>query len=185
MAGAANEQRDRRTAYLALSGLFLALFGVFTRQVGDRERTGRPDPFEFVLMALATFRASRLVAYDTIFSSERAPFTRVAPDASGTGKTTVPRGRGPRHAIGELIACPVCNGTWIAAALLYGLRLLPGPTRALITIFAVAGANELLGAATEALQWTGEAERRRTTLERKAGAVPAEAGSPDGQHARR
>ncbi len=185
MADLAGEQRDRRTAYLALSGLFLALFAGFTRRGSDCEGAGRPGPFEFLLMALATFRASRLVAYDKIFSGERAPFTRTAPDASGTGKTTVPRGHGPRHAIGELIACPVCSGTWIAAVLLYGLRLLPGPTRALITIFAAAGANELLGAATEALQWTGEAERRRTTLERKAGAVPAEAGSPDGQHARR
>ncbi|HZQ36525.1 MAG TPA: DUF1360 domain-containing protein [Dehalococcoidia bacterium] len=80
-------------------------------------------------MALATFRASRLVAYDKIFSGERSLFTRTAPDASGIGKTTLPRGRGSRRAIDELIACPVCNGTWIAAVLLYGLRLFPGPTR--------------------------------------------------------
>jgi hypothetical protein len=183
MAEAATEVRERRRIYLALSGLFLAAFAAFTGR-GSSEAVGRPGPFEFLLMALATFRASRLVACDKIFSGERSPFTRTAPGISGTGKTTVPRGRGPRQAIGELIACPVCNGTWIAAALLYGRWRLPGPTRALITVFAAAGANELLGVATEALQWTGEAERRRTTLERKAGAVPATAGSSDGQHAR-
>ena len=182
MSGNATDAHERQPTYLALSGLFLALLAGVRRRTGD----DAPGPFEFVLMALATFRASRLVAYDKIFSGERAPFTRTAPDVSGTGKTTVPRGHGSRHAIGELIACPVCNGTWIAAALLYGLRLLPGPTRALVTIFAAAGANELLGAATEALQWTGEAERRRTTLERKAGTVPPSAAtrSPDGQSAR-
>lgn len=173
---------ERRTAYLALSGLFLALFAAISPRRSDAAAE-RPGPFEFVLMALATFRASRLVAYDKIFSGERAPFTRTAPDVSGTGQTTVPRGRGPRHAIGELIACPVCNGTWIAAALLYGQRRLPGPTRALITIFAAAGANELLGAASEALQWTGEAERRRSTLERKAGAAPSPASARDGGQA--
>jgi len=58
--------------------------------------------------------------------------------------------------IGELIACPICSGTWIAAALVYGLHLLPGPTRILMTIMSTTGAAELMNAASAALSWSAQ-----------------------------
>jgi hypothetical protein len=52
-------------------------------------------------------------------------------------------------------------GTWVAAILTYGLHLLPGPTRVLLTMMGAAGAAELLGSATEAMSWSGAESRVR------------------------
>jgi hypothetical protein len=72
----------------------------------------------------------------------------------------VPKGFGARRALGELISCPICAGTWMAALLVYGLGFAPRATRAFLAIMSSIGIAELLHAATEALQWTGEAERK-------------------------
>jgi Protein of unknown function (DUF1360) len=64
-----------------------------------------------------------------------------------------------------VFSCPICVGTWVAAILTYGLHLLPGPTRVLLTILSAAGAAELLGATTEALSWGGAVARRRVGTE--------------------
>ena len=61
----------------------------------------------------------------------------------------------------ELFSCPIRVGTWVAAILTYGLHLLAGPTRVLLTILSAAGAAELLGATTEALSWSGAVARHR------------------------
>jgi hypothetical protein len=62
---------------------------------------------------------------------------------------------------GDLIACPICAGTWIAAALVYGLELAPRPTRVLMAIMSAIGLGELLNALTEMLSWTGQAAREQ------------------------
>jgi len=72
----------------------------------------------------------------------------------------VAEGDGAKRAIGELISCPICTGTWIAALLTYGLYLAPGPTRVLLTILGASGAAELLNASAEVLTWTGQAARK-------------------------
>jgi Protein of unknown function (DUF1360) len=71
----------------------------------------------------------------------------------------VPQGGGVRAALGELGTCPVCNGTWIAAAFVYGLRVAPKPAGIILAIMSTAGAREVLDAAGEAMQWTGQAKR--------------------------
>jgi hypothetical protein len=63
--------------------------------------------------------------------------------------------------LGELLSCPICAGTWVAAGLVYGLRLLPGPTRVLLAIMSTTGVAELCYSVTEALDWTARANRRR------------------------
>ena len=78
---------------------------------------------------------------------------------SGAGLTTESKGRGSRKVIGDLLTCPVCAGTWAAAGMVYGLRIAPGPTRLLITIFGAAGVAELLNGSVEALQWHAEVQR--------------------------
>ena len=80
-------------------------------------------PFDLGLLALATYRTSRLVAYDKVASTYREPFTETRRHPSGAGLTTVPKRSGARRVLGELITGPVCNGTWIAALLVYELRI--------------------------------------------------------------
>ncbi len=100
------------------------------------------------MLILVTFRLGRLVSFDKVTEPLRQPFTETVEDSSGVGKTVIPVGSGMRHALGELLSCPICAGTWIAAALVYGLGLVPQLTRALLTIMAAVGGAELINAAT-------------------------------------
>lgn len=152
-------EKGARGGYTLLTGLFnlaLLLFCLIKRpkQVGWKD---------WILMALATFRMSRLVAYDKIMETYRSPVVETVPHDSGAGDTTQARAgtTGIKRALGEMISCPICNGTWIAAGLVYGLSLAPRYTRTLMTIMSVAGATEIAQAAFEAMQWNGELARHR------------------------
>jgi hypothetical protein len=156
------EQRQRRVTYLTLTGLFLTLFGVMARR---EQKTGQKLELRLVdmlLLGLAVFRGGRLIAWDHVTEPIRAPFTEVVPDPSGAGETVEAAGTGPRYALGQLLSCPICSGTWVAAVLVYGLRLLPGPTRLIMTILGVTGAAELLNSAAEAFSWQAAAARQET-----------------------
>lgn len=148
---------DERATKLGLIGFFWTMFAVMSLLKGDNIR--RPGALEFVMLGLATFRMGRLIAFDSVAEPLRAPFTKTVPDESGAGDTVVAKGRGPREVIGELLSCPICAGTWIAAGLTYGLQLLPGPTRLLISVMSAIGLAEVLHSVTEALSWLGTAER--------------------------
>ena len=121
---------------------------------------GRLQPFalswlDAVLLAFATMRMGRMMAFDKIAEPLRAPFTKTVPDRNGAGSIVVPRGEGVRRSLGELLSCPICIGTWIAALFVYGYLVIPAPTRVFVAVLAVIGLAELLHSATEALCWTG------------------------------
>lgn len=118
-------------------------------------------PWQFVLLVLAVFRGSRLLAYDTVMQTYRSPFVKLTPHDSGTGDTTCARTDvAPwREVIGELICCPICNGTWWAAGLLTLLALAPTYGWWLVYALAAIGASELLMAHFENVQWQGEKAR--------------------------
>ena len=161
------EMVERRTTYVTLTGLFLSLLAAFSL----RERRNRENldlrPFDLALLGLATFRLGRAAAYDKVFETFRLPVAETKPDESGAGDTVVPKGRGVQRALGELISCPICAGTWIAATLVYGLGIAPRATRALLAIMASVGLAELLNGATEALEWTAQTEREQAGAERR------------------
>jgi hypothetical protein len=149
-----------RATYLALLTFFLSLFAGF---LWYKRRNGQAitlRPFDLALLGFATYRLGRLASYDKVTEPLRRPFTRTQPDPSGAGDTVAPKGVGAQRALGELLSCPICSGTWIAAVLVYSLNLAPGPTYAFLSMMSAIGIAELLNAITEALQWTGEAERR-------------------------
>ncbi len=75
---------------------------------------------------------------------------------------TEPKGTGVQRALGELVSCPTCIGTWIAAGSVYGLRVAPRPTRAFLAFMAAGGIAELLDYATQALDRAGRAAEART-----------------------
>lgn len=143
---------EQRLTYPILTGLFLVIFLAIRPTV-------TLAPLDFGLLSLATLRMGRLVAFDKAFSTYRLPFTRTVKHESGEGLTVEPKGTGARRVIGELISCPICAGTWIAALLIYGLHFVPRLAKGWIAIMAAIGAAEILHALTEAFQWTGEAQR--------------------------
>lgn len=159
----AAQEHQRQATYLTLIGLFVALLTAFAARENRRGDTFELRPLDLLLLGFATYRGGHLAAYDKVALPLRRPFTETRPDASGTGKTVVPRGVGAQRALGELISCPICSGTWIASALVYGLIIIPGPTRVLMSILAATGIAEWLNASTEALKWTGQVARERSS----------------------
>ncbi len=156
------QERQERMPYITLVGLFLSVLGAFAYRERDRKAVFELPPRDLALLGLATFRAGRLAAYDRVAEPFRAPVTETVPDEFDAGENVVAEGTGARKAIGELVSCPTCVGTWVAAGLIYGFRLAPGPTRLFAGIFGVSGLAELLGAAAEALTWAGQAARKRS-----------------------
>jgi hypothetical protein len=165
---------ERRATYQALSSFFVTSFAGFAFYEARRGKDLDIKPFDLVQLALASYRLGRMVSYDKVFEPYRAPFTRTVPDPSGEGMTVVSKGSGRRQAIGELIACPICAGTWISAGLVYGLALAPRIVRPFLAIMSSIGAAELLDAATEALQWTGQLAREQAGTDRSAKGQPGE-----------
>ena len=150
---------EQRLTYVALSGIFWAIFTLFNLLRRGKKLNLRP--FDFVLLGFSTLRLGRLVAYDLVTEPYRAPFTETVPDQYGTSETVVPKRSGWRRAFGELISCPICSGTWVAAALVYALQLAPNPTRIFMAIMGAIGMGEILNALTEALSWGGESSRKQ------------------------
>jgi hypothetical protein len=154
------EQRER-LAYVTLVSIFLGLLGIFVSRERKERQPFDPRPRDIGLIALATFRAGRIAAYERVTEPLRDPVTETVPDEFDAGENVVAEGTGVRKAIGELVSCPICVGTWVASGLVYGLRIAPGPTRLVAAILGVSGLAEMLNAATEALSWTGQAARKQ------------------------
>jgi hypothetical protein len=152
---------QRRSTYVTLTGLFVSLLGLFSWYERKRGKEAPFTPLDLAMLGLASYRLGRLAAYDQVFETLRSPFTQTVPDSYGAGNTVEAKGEGPQRAIGELISCPICAGTWISAFLVYGLQLLPRPTRTLLKVMSAMGLAEFLNAATEALQWNGEVARKQ------------------------
>jgi hypothetical protein len=150
---------EKRLTYVALSSTFWAIFAVFN--LFRKNKALHLRPFDFVMLGFSALRLGRLVAYDLVTEPYRAPFTETVPDEFGTGETVVPKPSGWRRAIGELISCPICSGTWAAAAMVYALQIAPRPTRIFIAIMGAIGAGEILNALTEALSWGGASSRKQ------------------------
>ena len=149
-----------RLTYMTLVGLFLGILGIFVSRERDRKRTFELGPRDLALLGLATYRGARMVAYDRVAEPFRDPVTETVPDEFDAGENVVAEGTGVRKAIGELVSCPTCVGTWLAAALVYGMHLAPGPTRLFAAILGVSGLAELFGATAEILTWSAQAARK-------------------------
>jgi hypothetical protein len=105
-------------------------------------------PLDLVLLGLATFKASRTVARDEVTSFLREPF--VEGRAREGAEDPVESGD-LRQAVGELVTCSRCIGTWIAAGLAGTQIIAPQFGRLLTWTLATAGANDVLQAGFSAL----------------------------------
>lgn len=135
-------------------GGYVATLATFATAVGGlativARRGGPPEELrlrDLTIASVASFRASRLVTEASVTAPLRAPFTRYAgSDGPGEVREEVqePEG-GHRHAVGELISCPYCFGTWTATMMGFGLVLVPRWTRLATSILAIdAGADFL------------------------------------------
>jgi hypothetical protein len=120
----------------------------------------RPAAGDIALLGVATFHLSRLITKDSITSILRAPFTRFeGPGAPGESNEQPRKETELQHAIGELVSCPFCMATWVAAGLTMGLTFFPRPTRLVAGLFSAVALADVLqlayGTAHEKAQGQG------------------------------
>lgn len=137
------------SSYALLFGGFgagLAAVAALTTLLG--RRPDRLTTLDLAVLSAATFKAARTVASDEILSFVREPFVQ---GEAHEGKEEPVETGGPRQAIGELLTCSRCIGTWAAAGLLSAQTLAPRTGRLLTGTLAVAAANDFLQAGFAAL----------------------------------
>jgi hypothetical protein len=132
--------------YAALVAVFNGALAtaLLARKCSHEPLPDRVEPKDLILFALATQKLSRVITKDKVTSAFRAPFTEVEGKGGAGEIEERPRGRGLRRAIGELITCPFCFGTWIASGLIYGYIFTPRLTRTVASIFAISGMADFL-----------------------------------------
>jgi hypothetical protein len=138
--------------YLAAMGVYAAAVGAVVG-VGRAAGVSLPERFSLgdtVLLSIATHKASRLLAKDSIASPLRAPFTRYEEPAGMAELNESVRGRGVQHAVGELLSCPFCLGVWTGSALTAGMVFAPRATRVVTTILTAVTASDTLQLAYDA-----------------------------------
>jgi hypothetical protein len=150
--------------YAAYAGIMAAFTGGLAA-VGGLAKLLHRDPreqsaFDLVLLGLATFKASRTTSTDEVTSFLREPF--VAGHAKAGAEDPVATGD-LRQAIGELVTCSRCIGTWIAAGLAGTQIVAPRFGRLLTWTLATAGANDVLQASFAALTSKANELEQRTS----------------------
>jgi len=138
--------------YAAYAGI-MAAFGGLLAGAGILGRATGAEPRErswldLGALVLATFKISRTIARDEVTSFVRAPF--VEGEAHEGGEQPVATGD-LQQAIGELVTCSRCVGTWVAACLGTAQLVAPRFGRILTWTLAAAGANDFAQAGFAAL----------------------------------
>jgi hypothetical protein len=142
-------ERPPYEAYAAIMGAFaggLAAAGALARLLGRDPQC--QTPLDLIVLSAATFKASRTLARDEVTSFIRQPFVR---GEAHTGEGEEPVEGGMAQAVGELVTCTRCIGTWIAAGLASTQILAPRFGRLLTWSLGAAAANDFLQASFAAL----------------------------------
>jgi Protein of unknown function (DUF1360) len=136
-------------AYAAITGVFVGGLGLagLAARVLDRNPACQ-TPLDFVVLSIASFKAARTLARAEVTSFLREPF--VQGDAHEGDEDPIESGD-YRQAIGELVTCSRCGGTWAAAGLATTQILAPPFGRLLAWSLAAAGINDWLQAGFAAL----------------------------------
>jgi hypothetical protein len=124
----------------------LAGAGALARALGRDPQ--EQSALDLLTLALATYKAARTLSRDEVTSFLREPF--VEGHAHEGGEQPVGSG-GMRQAVGELVTCSRCVGTWVAAALGGTQIVAPRFGRLLTWTLGAAGLNDFLQAGFAAL----------------------------------
>jgi hypothetical protein len=136
-------------AYAAILGVYvggLGAAGVLAR-IFDRNPACQ-TPLDLAVLSAASFKAARTLARDEVTSFLREPF--VEGNAHEGDEEPLESGD-YRQAIGELVTCSRCVGTWVAAGLATTQVMAPRFGRMLTWTLAGAGVNDFLQAGFTAL----------------------------------
>jgi hypothetical protein len=136
-------------AYAGITGTFvggLAIAGALAHLL-DRDPREH-DALDLVVLGAATFKAARTITRDDLTSFLREPFIE---GEAGQGDEHAVETGDLRQALGELVTCSRCIGTWVAGGLATTQILAPRFGRVLTWTLAAAGLNDWLQAGFAAL----------------------------------
>ena len=136
-------------AYAAIMGAFaggLAVAGGLARVLNRNPAC--QTPLDLVVLSAASFKAARTLSHDEVTSFIREPFVR---GQAHTGEGEEPVEGGMEQAIGELVTCSRCAGTWVAAGLAATQIISPRFGRLLTWSLGAAAVNDFLQAGFSAL----------------------------------
>jgi hypothetical protein len=142
--------RPPRRAYATIVGVFggsLALGGGLARALGRDPR--KQTWLDLATLSMATFKTARTIVRDDVASFIREPFVEGDPPHA-EDERPVQTG-GIDQAIGELVTCSRCVGTWVAAGLATVQVLAPRFGRTLTWTLAAGGINDFLQSGFAAL----------------------------------
>ena len=140
---ATRQQQPPYRAYATIVGTFVASLGAVSGLAALRNRPNHEiSPTDLALLGLATFKASRTVSRDKVTSFVREPFVEGeaydGEDEKPTHDTEM------KQALGELVTCTRCIGTWLGAGLASMQILTPRTGRLLTTVLAAGALNDFL-----------------------------------------
>ncbi len=147
-------------AYAGITATFvggLAIAGALAHLL-DRDPREH-DALDLVVLGAATFKAARTITRDDVASFIREPFVE---GEAGAGPEHAVETGDLRQAIGELVTCSRCVGTWVAGGLATTQLLAPRFGRILTWTLAAAGLNDWLQALFTALTTKANDLERRT-----------------------
>jgi hypothetical protein len=146
-------------AYATIVGTFLAGLGAVSGIAAARNRPLQdPSAIDLALLGLATFKAARVVSRDKVTSFVREP---VVEGHAYDGDEQPVQSGGMQQALGELVTCTRCVGTWLGAGLAATQILAPRTGRLLTSVLAAGALNDFLLAGFSALtEKTNELEER-------------------------
>jgi len=148
-------------AYAAIVGTSLAGMGAVSSLAAARKRPhGEMAPIDLALLGLATFKASQTVARDKVTSFVREPFVEGEAYDGEDEKPT--HDSELKQAIGELVTCTRCIGTWLGAGLASTQILAPRTGRLLTSVLAAGAINDFLLAGFSALTAKANELEQRT-----------------------
>ena len=147
-------ERPPYASYATIMGLFagaLGATGLLARRFGRDPQCH--TALDLAVLGAATFKAARTLSHDEVTSFVREPFVRGHAHEGGEE----PKPGGMEQAIGELVTCSRCVGTWAAAGLTWTQVLAPRFGRVLTWTLAAGGLNDFLQAGFAGL--TAKADR--------------------------
>jgi Protein of unknown function (DUF1360) len=119
-------------------------------------------PLDLAALALATFKAARTLSDDEVTSFLREPFVEGRAHEGGEDPRET---GGMRQAVGELVTCSRCIGTWVAGGLGATQIIAPRFGRLVTWTLGAAGLNDFLQASFAALaNKSNELEQRADQL---------------------
>jgi hypothetical protein len=152
------------TAYLSFFGIVAALA---TRDGRRLKQT--PPARDLALIGIATFRLSRLIAYDRVTSVLRQPFVEEGRGEENLeGTIQQPKGTGLQRSLGELLTCSWCTSVWAGALNVAAYTLFPRVGRLFLMVLASSGVAELLDPVFPLLNYlAGYTRDKQAELKRK------------------